>query len=67
MQPWLTNDPEVARRLNAADRAYNTARDNAAALPLAAKIEALRAAKTARIAAYRAATREGNEASAASG
>ena len=41
---WLTNNPEVAKRLRAIDRRYAKAR--AVALPLAfhAKIEALRKA-----------------------
>ena len=41
---WLTNSPEVAKRLRAIDRQYTKAR--ALALPLAfhAKIEALRKA-----------------------
>jgi len=44
---WLTNDAEAATLLRAADAAYLEAREAARHLPLAKKIEALRAAKRA--------------------
>jgi len=49
---WLTNNPEAASKLNAADRAYNKAREAAKSLGLADKIVALREAKVKRVAAY---------------
>lgn len=55
---WLTNDPETAEKLRAADRRYKHARDAAMALPLADKIEAYRAAKVRKDADY-AAIRKG--------
>ena len=51
---WVTNSSEAARKLRAIDRAYAAARDAAANLPLAQKIEAYRKAKTDRENAYRA-------------
>lgn len=49
---WLTNDPEVAHRLRAADAAHEAARAAARHLPLAEKIAAYRQAREAREAAY---------------
>ena len=49
---WLTNDPQVAAQLRAADDAFAAARQAASKLPLAEKITALREAKKARVAAY---------------
>ena len=49
---WITNSPEAARQLRAADDAYAAARRAASGLPLAAKVEALRQAKQTRQAAY---------------
>jgi hypothetical protein len=50
---WLTNDPIVAQKLRAADRAWMKAKAQAANLTLAEKVKALERAKAARIAAYR--------------
>ena len=52
---WLTNIPETAEKLNAADRAYDKAREAAKSLPLADKIIALRNAKAEKVKAYAAA------------
>jgi hypothetical protein len=49
---WATNDPVVAARLRQLDADYDKAVAAAANLPLAEKIEALRAARLARHAAY---------------
>jgi hypothetical protein len=49
---WLTNIPEAATALTAADNAWRTARKAAEHLPLTEKVEAYRAAKTARDFAY---------------
>jgi hypothetical protein len=49
---WITNDPEAAKALIAADRAYEKAQSDAVHLPLAEKIEAYRAARYARQEAY---------------
>ena len=53
---WVTNDKEAAKALRKADRRYEAAKLAAAELPLAQKIEALRAAKADRAAEYEAAT-----------
>lgn len=53
---WLTNDPDVARRLDRADRAYEAAKAMAGTFPLAEKVRALRLAKALRDLAYREAT-----------
>ena len=58
---WLTNCPIASAKLNAADKAYNKAREAAKSLGLADKIVALREAKADRVAAYAAAC--GKEAS----
>jgi hypothetical protein len=55
IEGWLTNDVEAATLLRAADAAYSEARLAAMRLPLAAKVEALRAAKHDLLAAYDAA------------
>jgi hypothetical protein len=49
---WLTNDPEAARALRAADKAHDKARAKAINLPLAEKVKAYRQAKDIKIAAY---------------
>ncbi len=49
---WLTNDPQAAAQLRAADAAYDAARLAAQHLPLAEKVIALRAAKLARAKDY---------------
>lgn len=49
---WLTNDPEIAAALRAADEAYAKARDKAKGLPLAEKVAAYRAADAARELTY---------------
>ena len=54
---WLTNSPEAAAKLNAADKAYNKARAAALHLSLGAKVEAYRKAKADRVAAYAKAVR----------
>ena len=54
---WITNIPETAEKLNAADRAYDKARTAAANLSLADKIVALRVAKSDKINAYAAAVK----------
>jgi hypothetical protein len=45
---WLTDDPETARALRRIDSKWRQARAKARELPLAAKIEAFRAADQAR-------------------
>ena len=55
MTDWMTNDPTAAFKLRSADRAYDKAAEAAKALPLSAKVEALRVAKAARRSAYDAA------------
>ena len=45
MADWLTNSPEAAAALRKADRIYAAAKRAATYLPLAQKIEALRAAR----------------------
>jgi hypothetical protein len=52
---WLTNNPEAAELLRQADARYGATRQAAEHLPLAAKIEAYRAAKERRVADYAAA------------
>lgn len=52
MKSWITNSPEAARALRAADERYRCARLLAGGLCLKEKIEALRAAKRAHEAAY---------------
>jgi hypothetical protein len=52
---WLTNSPEAAELLRQADARYAATRQAAEHLPLAAKIEAYRAAKERRVADYAAA------------
>ncbi len=53
---WLTNDPEIAAALKLADANYETAKAMASGIvPLADKVRALREAKLACDAAYRAA------------
>lgn len=49
---WITNDPQVAKHLKAADKVYTAAVTKAAGLKLADKVAAIRAAKLARQAAY---------------
>lgn len=44
---WLTNDPEMAKKLRAIDAQLTKAQAAAKALPLAQKVEALRRAKQA--------------------
>ncbi len=51
---WLTNDPDAARDLRAADAAYDQAIFKSRDLPLAEKIVAIRTARANRLAAYRA-------------
>jgi len=55
MAAWITNDPEVAAKLQRADRAYEDARSKARNLKLSDKISALREAAEARAKAYAAA------------
>ncbi len=52
MDGWLTNDPEAAAKLAAADRQWEADRKAAESLPLAEKVEAYRRAKDARREAY---------------
>lgn len=52
---WITNNPEAAKALQAADTAFDLAKAAASNLPLAEKVAALRTAKTQRQAAYDAA------------
>jgi hypothetical protein len=49
---WITNDPQAAKSLKKADKAFDAARTAAKSLPLADKIVALRAAQEAKQAAY---------------
>lgn len=49
---WVTNVPEIARKLRAIDRQYEKARANTVGLSLAGKVETIRKAKAARRAAY---------------
>jgi hypothetical protein len=49
---WITNDPKAVKALKAADRAYDRARAAAVDLPFDQKIEAYRAARCERQAAY---------------
>ena len=49
---WITNDPQAAKSLKKADKAFEAARTAAKSLPLADKIVALRAAQEAKQAAY---------------
>jgi hypothetical protein len=51
---WVTNDPEWAAKLKAADARYEAAKLAASSLCLADKVSALRAAKHERAEAYRA-------------
>lgn len=51
---WVTNSPEAAAKLKAADRAYDQAKAAARGLRLAVMIVALRTAKATRDAAYQA-------------
>lgn len=55
---WVTNNPEIACRLRAADHRYDVAVVKARRLPLAEKVEALRAAMRRRLAEYIAIGRE---------
>ena len=54
MTGWLTNDPEAARELRRIDREYQRAVEAAKGLKLADKVAAIRQAKAAKLAAYRA-------------
>jgi len=58
MLTWVTNNPKAARALRAADIAYERAKFMAIGLPLARKVEAIRAAKAVRQAAYDAIQKE---------
>lgn len=49
---WLTNDPDAAAILRAADRRYARARARAKNLPLAEKVAAYARAKTERQVTY---------------
>ena len=49
---WVTNSPEAAKKLQAADRRYELAKVRMQGMTLGEKIEAQRAAKTARQAEY---------------
>lgn len=49
---WITNSPDDAEKLKAADAAWQAARNAAQHLPLAEKVAAYRKAKTDRQAAY---------------
>ena len=49
---WLTNDREAASAFRAADRRYQLALSRALGLRLAAKVEAIRAARARRDAEY---------------
>lgn len=51
---WVTNDPATAEKLLQADERYEIAKLMARDLPLAQKIDALRAARRARDTAYEA-------------
>lgn len=52
MTTWLTNSSDAARKLRAADKAFDRAMAAAANLKLADKVIAIREAKAARQAAY---------------
>jgi hypothetical protein len=52
---WVTNNPNAAKALKAADAKYEKAKTAASNLPLKEKVAALRKAKEARQAAYEAA------------
>ena len=54
---WITNCPNAAKALNAADAAYAKAKLAAQGLNLADKIIALREAKAAKVRAYAEAVR----------
>lgn len=49
---WLTNDPQIAAQLRAADHAYDSARKAAEHLPLAQKVKAYGQATLDRANAY---------------
>ncbi len=49
---WLTNDPEAAKALRNAERAFNKAKSAASNLSLADKVFALKTAQNIRQAAY---------------
>lgn len=49
---WVTNSPEAARKLQAADAAYHRAKAAASGLRLVEMIAAIRAARVERDAAY---------------
>ncbi len=49
---WITNDPDAAKVLRRADNRYTLAKIRAQGLTLAEKIDAHRAARTARDAEY---------------
>jgi hypothetical protein len=49
---WITNSPEIANKLRAADRQYEKAITAASRLPLCEKIAAHRNAKSRRALAY---------------
>lgn len=51
---WVTNSPEAATKLKAADRAYDRVVACAAGMKLADKVLVIRAAKVARDRAYQA-------------
>jgi hypothetical protein len=51
---WLTNSPEAAKALKAADHEYMIARAACSGWKLADKVEAVRKAKAAHCAAYEA-------------
>ena len=52
---WITNDPTVAEKLRAADKAFAEAGQAAQGLPLAEKLAAFNTARVAKLAAYRSA------------
>jgi uncharacterized membrane protein YkoI len=52
MTGWITNNPEAAKALCAADLRYERAKSLASGLKLSQKVEAYRAAKAAREAEY---------------
>jgi hypothetical protein len=45
---WVTNNPDVAKQLRAADHRYEVAKIRAAGLPLGQKVERYREAKQVR-------------------
>lgn len=49
---WRTNDPEIAKRLNAIDRAHQKARDKANGWSLKEKVEYYRKVDSSRQEAY---------------